>query len=52
MLRSLDSPINELTGLFSTRLRPRAKILTSEFYADDLRRLALCPGQVVQRVFS
>lgn len=52
MLRSVDSLRNEVSGPLTFSMGPKAKILTTEVHGDEVRGLALCPGKVVQYVFT
>lgn len=52
MLRSVDSVTTEISAPLTSRLGPKAKILTAEVHGDELRGLALCPGKVIRYVFA
>ncbi|WP_250395685.1 hypothetical protein [Synechococcus sp. MU1655] len=52
MLRSVDSLRTELSGPLTSRMGPKAKILTAEVHGDEVRGLALCPGKVIRYVFA
>ena len=52
MLRSVDSLTTEISGPLTSRLGPKAKILTAEVHGDEVRGLALCPGKVIRYVFA
>ena len=52
MLRSVDSLRTELSAPLTSRMGPKAKILTAEVHGDEVRGLALCPGKVIRYVFA
>ena len=52
MLRSVDSVTTEISAPLTSRLGPKAKILTAEVHGDEVRGLALCPGKVIRYVFA